>query len=1101
MEFGTTSDEKFAVFNRNSTVDFYFNDLLRLQTDSAGIKLTGPLDEGKILGQQSIVIEPDDTPAGAAGTVTINGDFKPSKKLLDTDGDPGSSGQVLVSTGTGINWATDANITVNRADNANKIKTQKNSTNAYQFLTFVNSDNDSPGADEDLYTDGSIEYNPNLNVLRLSSPSATQLDRGALWLSGASGAILLEDATKRISFNDGGGDITIRAGCYYNGAEKYAVDNQGATKVQLTSDGGNGAFTVRVRNKNISNVKDNPITYDSGVSLNSTTFTRTSEAKIDLGTNSQRWGTVYADTFDGSVTGTADGAEKLLTVRNQSNTSFYLTFVDDNASTASLNSFYTDASISYNPNGNKLTVTNAGITNLDVSTSLSLTGTIDTNVLPDANNTYDIGESTKRWKTVYATTFDGSFNGTADKAKEIETASINTNASYFLTFVDTNSSTRAARIVYTDGGISYNPGTNLLTTSNATIGNILRVNGNIFLGSNGDDNLNFNAKANTTLLPRSDSINIGAAGNRFGTIFANTFNGSFSGTASQADLIKTITKNDNATFYPTFVDDNNNVGEYNGLFTDGDISFNPNAGKLTIKEVLVNANLTVNGGSTLGANSNTDIIIRSSFTGNIVPKTTNAIDIGTGTKKWRTIYATTFDGAVSGTADKADKILVSGASNTAGSIYQPALLKNGVSGDYDDILVDGSLNWDASKNDLYASGIIASGRGSGETSLATNDGGGNANLCFNHTRLTPDRSGNSARISVNVDATSNPQMSFYLIANVAAGTAIPLDNATQRYLTLTQAGLYPGNQNGTMDLGSTGLKWDKVYANTFIGTVTGAAQSADKLTNARNIAITGDLAWNVNFDGSANVSAAGTLATVNSTTGTFGSSTTVPKITVNEKGLVTSVITETIDLSGLGVPIGTVIWFAGIAAPSGYLVCNGSVFSNGGIYANLFSVISTRFNTGGESASQFRLPNLERRFIAGKGPGGTYDVGDTGGSENVTLTVNQIPQHAHPLVNITSDANITSNANYTLTGGGHSHNYARPNTAGNKQGDNRACWNAFLTGGFTTGGTGEHNHSLNLTSNANVAINITGNTGNAGNSQAHPNIPPYLALLPCIKYE
>ena len=56
------------------------------------------------------------------------------------------------------------------------------------------------------------------------------------------------------------------------------------------------------------------------------------------------------------------------------------------------------------------------------------------------------------------------------------------------------------------------------------------------------------------------------------------------------------------------------------------------------------------------------------------------------------------------------------------------------------------------------------------------------------------------------------------------------------------------------------------------------------MTTTRNIAMTGDVAWNVNFNGSANVTAAGTLATVNSNVGSF----TNANITVNAKGLITA---------------------------------------------------------------------------------------------------------------------------------------------------------------------------------------------------------------------
>jgi len=59
------------------------------------------------------------------------------------------------------------------------------------------------------------------------------------------------------------------------------------------------------------------------------------------------------------------------------------------------------------------------------------------------------------------------------------------------------------------------------------------------------------------------------------------------------------------------------------------------------------------------------------------------------------------------------------------------------------------------------------------------------------------------------------------------------------------------------------------------------ATSAGKLTTARTIAMSGDVTWSVSFDGSANVTAAGTLAASGVTAGTY------PKVTVNAKGLVT----------------------------------------------------------------------------------------------------------------------------------------------------------------------------------------------------------------------
>ena len=85
-------------------------------------------------------------------------------------------------------------------------------------------------------------------------------------------------------------------------------------------------------------------------------------------------------------------------------------------------------------------------------------------------------------------------------------------------------------------------------------------------------------------------------------------------------------------------------------------------------------------------------------------------------------------------------------------------------------------------------------------------------------------------------------------------------------------------------------------AKTFSSTITGSVSgSAATLATGRTVAITGDLAYTSgSFDGSANVTGTGTLATVNSNVGAFGSSTSIPVVTVNAKGLVTAVSTATV---------------------------------------------------------------------------------------------------------------------------------------------------------------------------------------------------------------
>lgn len=94
-------------------------------------------------------------------------------------------------------------------------------------------------------------------------------------------------------------------------------------------------------------------------------------------------------------------------------------------------------------------------------------------------------------------------------------------------------------------------------------------------------------------------------------------------------------------------------------------------------------------------------------------------------------------------------------------------------------------------------------------------------------------------------------------------------------------------------------------AGTITASLSGTASTATALATARTISITGDIAYtSAAFDGSGNVTGTGTLATVNANTGSFGSSTAIPVITVNAKGLVTAVSTATIS-TALSIAGGT----------------------------------------------------------------------------------------------------------------------------------------------------------------------------------------------------
>lgn len=91
--------------------------------------------------------------------------------------------------------------------------------------------------------------------------------------------------------------------------------------------------------------------------------------------------------------------------------------------------------------------------------------------------------------------------------------------------------------------------------------------------------------------------------------------------------------------------------------------------------------------------------------------------------------------------------------------------------------------------------------------------------------------------------------------------------------------------------------------------------------------------------------------------------------------------------------VGEIRMFAGNFAPAGWMFCEGQLLP---ISENetLFQLIGTTY--GGDGESTFALPDLRGRIPIHQGNG--FILAETGGAEEITLTVNQIPAHSHPLL-------------------------------------------------------------------------------------------------------
>jgi microcystin-dependent protein len=153
--------------------------------------------------------------------------------------------------------------------------------------------------------------------------------------------------------------------------------------------------------------------------------------------------------------------------------------------------------------------------------------------------------------------------------------------------------------------------------------------------------------------------------------------------------------------------------------------------------------------------------------------------------------------------------------------------------------------------------------------------------------------------------------------------------------------------------------------------------------------------------------------------------------------------------------IGEIRMFAGNYEPLGWMFCKGQLLP---ISENdtLFVLLGTTY--GGDGQETFALPNLQSRFPIhmGAGPGLTSRlISETGGSEEVTLTVQQLPSHTHQ---------------------------ALANSAGSSDSPNGNVW-ATAGGAILPYGAGPGNATMNAAS-----------LGLAGGNQPHDNMIPYLGI-------
>ena len=158
------------------------------------------------------------------------------------------------------------------------------------------------------------------------------------------------------------------------------------------------------------------------------------------------------------------------------------------------------------------------------------------------------------------------------------------------------------------------------------------------------------------------------------------------------------------------------------------------------------------------------------------------------------------------------------------------------------------------------------------------------------------------------------------------------------------------------------------------------------------------------------------------------------------KADLTNILNELLPIVQHTARVGEINMFAGSTAPMGWLICNGSAVSRT-TYSALFAVIGTTYGTG-DGSTTFNLPDFRNNFPVGAGS--TYSLNSKGGSNTVTLNVNQIPSHNHTI---------------------------------------GVAW--------TTSGSGNHSVDWHGTYRNDTNASVVDHTGGG---QAHENRPPYIGI-------
>jgi microcystin-dependent protein len=306
------------------------------------------------------------------------------------------------------------------------------------------------------------------------------------------------------------------------------------------------------------------------------------------------------------------------------------------------------------------------------------------------------------------------------------------------------------------------------------------------------------------------------------------------------------------------------------------------------------------------------------------------------------------------------------------------------------------------------------------------------NIAAPSTALSPVFSSN-VTISAN---TSGPAL---LVTQTGAGAAIRVQDSAD-----PDSSPFVVDTTGQVGIGTA------TPANA-IDVAGGAIQISTSGGTARTVmsADSTDSIFSVNDDRNFTVKTnAATRLTVNSTAATSTVPVVLPAIPTTALQAATKSYVDQV------LPPGCIMPFAGTSVPTDWLACQGQAVSQT-TYAALFAAIGTTWNTTGEGAGNFRLPDLRGMFVRGTGTNATGSSSGTVGPSVGSYAADTYLNHSHTA---------------TSTDSGHTHDVGRNSATGSGAGGGGQFMDAGASGGYVTTTSSTANISTT------VATSTTGGT-------------------------